>query len=384
MLRILKTVCAVSAALLCCALVPVFLLVLTMSGSGIRQSEPDILPDAAIMDAYKESVSGASSDALAAARSVRKHFWIPGGTALCPKPDPACYGETDDPKTLSWLLEDARELLDGQDTLFSTDVEILRGSKVTYYLDETILAVTWKQVFDDFVYTISEVKISDPSQFRRKLAGDQYDYRYHYTTSAMASESNAVVASGGDFYRNRQFGIIVYDGEVKRVDRTDVTETCFVTRSGELIFSHCGELNDVEQAQKFVDENDIGFSLAFGPILIENGERCEAKNYALGEANQFYPRAALCERDTLHYLLVTANSEAGHRSYQNIHTFAKNIATFGCKQAYTLDGGQTAVIVMDGKPLNKVQFGEERPNSDMIYFATALPERDPQPQEDPE
>lgn len=130
----------------------------------------------------------------------------------------------------------------------------------------------------------------------------------------------------------------------------------------------------METAQKFVDENDIGFSLAFGPILVENGERCEPADYALGEANANYPRAALCQMDELHYLLVAANSEQGNNAYPTIHTFAKNIAALGCEKAYTLDGGQTADIIMNNKPLNRVQFGKERINSDIIYFATAMPE----------
>ena len=51
---------------------------------------------------------------------------------------------------------------------------------------------------------------------------------------------------------------------------------------------------DMEAAQAFVDENDIQFSLAFGPILVDNGVRCEPDMYYLGEINDKYPRVALC------------------------------------------------------------------------------------------
>ena len=46
----------------------------------------------------------------------------------------------------------------------------------------------------------------------------------------------------------------------------------------------------------------------------------------------------------------------------------------GCQKAYTLDGGQTSVMVMQGETVNKVDWGIEREMSDIIYFATALPE----------
>ena len=52
------------------------------------------------------------------------------------------------------------------------------------------------------------------------------------------------------------------------------------------------------------------------------------------------------------------------------------MAQKGCIKAYTLDGGQTSVMVMKGETLNKVDWGEERIMSDIIYFATAIPEEE--------
>ena len=46
----------------------------------------------------------------------------------------------------------------------------------------------------------------------------------------------------------------------------------------------------------------------------------------------------------------------------------------GCIKAYNLDGGQTSEITILGKPVNYIDFGAERPVSDIIYFASALPE----------
>jgi hypothetical protein len=43
----------------------------------------------------------------------------------------------------------------------------------------------------------------------------------------------------------------------------------------------------------------------------------------------------------------------------------------GCTMAYNLDGGQSATIVMNDEVKNYVY---ERRISDIIYFATALPE----------
>ena len=42
--------------------------------------------------------------------------------------------------------------------------------------------------------------------------------------------------------------------------------------------------------------------------------------------------------------------------------------------AYSLDGGQTATIVMNDELVNRPVYGQQRKISDIIYFATAVPE----------
>ena len=46
----------------------------------------------------------------------------------------------------------------------------------------------------------------------------------------------------------------------------------------------------------------------------------------------------------------------------------------GCQKAYELDGGQTSILIMNGEAINHVDWGNERTMSDIIYFATAIPE----------
>ena len=84
-----------------------------------------------------------------------------------------------------------------------------------------------------------------------------------------------------------------------------------------------------------------------------------------------YPRAALCQKDKLHYVVITANGLHGYLDSITIHEFAHYIDRLKFQQAYTLDGGRTGTIVMNGKVLNPVD--SERWFSDIIYFATAIP-----------
>lgn len=325
-------------------------------------------------DVYEELVADAFHPAEEYALAVRKIYSIPADAVDAPAPNQSCYGSTDDPSTLQWLLDAAQEVLDGQDTLFRTDIEIYAGSTINYYLDETIFAITWQQVFDNFVYTISEVKVAHPSQFRRHLVDNEYDSKPLYTTLQQSEMLNAVVVTSGDYYRARKQGITVYEGTVHRFHAADVMDSCFVDVNGDLILMPADSFETIEEAQAFVDENQICFSIAFGPILVNNGEQCEPANYAVGEVNKNFPRTALCQRDELHYAVVVANGDGPYWEYPTIHTFAKWIAQMGFEKAYSMDGGNTGAIVMNDEIMNPIRASKMRATSDCLYFATALPE----------
>ena len=304
---------------------------------------------------------------------VRKVYWIDDDVQVAPEPDQSKFGETTNPDKLREILTEAKWLLDGQATYFQPEQQLYEGSTVKYYLDDSLLAITWQEVHDGSVYTFSEVKVSHPSQFRRHLAGGVYGSDMQYLTPDMAERVNAVVACSGDFYRFRDFGAVVYQGEAKRVEGT-YAETCYIDRNGDMHFTRGGEVLTVADVQAFVDEKDIWFSLAFGPILVENYEIVPHTWYGVGEINERYARAALCQMDSLHYIVATANTTGPHQSIPTVAQFANNIAATGCRMAYCLDGGQTATIVMNNELVNRPVFGQQRKISDIIYFATAVPE----------
>ena len=354
--------CLISIGLTC-ALLGMVLTGKSDPGKSVQQSSVDM----ALMDRYDMVMTNVVSDALDGVLAIEKVYWLNDDELIAPEPNQANFGETNDPSTLGWLIEEAQELL------FNTKMWLPWGEKVMYYLDETIFAITWKQIINEMMYTISEIKIADPSQFRRFLAGGEYGSDKQFTTTEMAATVNAVVASSGDFYKFRQLGTIVYDGIVRRVN-SEYVDTCFINDKGQLLFNRAGEITDMETAQKFVDDNNIRFSLAFGPILIENHEKNRIWFYKLGEIEDDYPRAALCEKDDLHYLLVTVNEQGSLEETPTITEFRDVVYTFNVKNAYALDGGQTAVIAMNDKLINRVHFGYQRKISDIIYFATAVPE----------
>ena len=328
----------------------------------------------AIMDRYDMQMTNEISSALEGVLSIEKVYWLNDDDQIAPEPDPSKFGTTADPSTLQPFLDEAKELLGIEDTLFHTGITLMPGTKITYYLDETIMVITWKEVRHNAAYTISEVKIAHPSQFRRFVADGVYGSDKQYQTTDMAATVNAVTASSGDFYKFRSMGGSVYQGQVMRMNNK--VDTCFITEEGDMLFVPRGTMSTKEEAQKFVDENKVRFSLAFGPILVDDYKKVPVKGvYPLGEVDDMYPRAALCKMGgDLHYLLIASNQEGAYQSVPDISTFADQMVQMGCEKAYALDGGQTAVIVTNDKLINRPSYGYQRLISDIIYFATAIPD----------
>ena len=304
---------------------------------------------------------------------VKREYSLSDLDMVAPKPNPARYGTANSPAELAEVLQEAQELLDGQETLFTTETVILEGSQIHYYLDDTIFAVTWKQVVGNGAYTFSEVKIAHASQFRRFLADGKYGATTEYTTQEMAGSVNAVVASSGDYYGYRYIGVCINQGAVYRHDGRYL-DTCFVDENGDLQFVHRGQITDQETAQKFIDEYKARFSLSFGPVMIQDGAYVVPSQYYIGEINEQYARAALCQMGELHYVVVAANYQHPYNAVHTMGEFAWNLLRLGITKAYALDGGQTAAVVMNNQLINNVSYGAQREISDIIYFATAIPE----------
>ena len=326
-------------------------------------------------ESYERRVNNLSATAMSGIIAIPKHYQLPEDTVIAPAPDPANFGRSADPADTVPIRARAEELLGGQRTIWSPDIEIRKDSDVLWYLDDTILSITWKQSIENSVFTFTEVKIAHPSQFRRYLADNTFASPVQYRPTELAQTVNAVSAMSADFYKFRKYGIIVYQRELYRAEGR-LVDSCFVDSGGNLLFAYRGELTTEEEIRRFVEDNDVVFSMAFGPVLIDNGKNVLPGSYPVGEINDHYARAAIAQLGDCHYLLATINHEALYGPITGkAEKMARVLSDLGVDKAYTLDGGQTASMIVNGELINSVEFGYQRAVSDIIFFATAIPER---------
>lgn len=335
------------------------------AGAGAAAAAP------ALSARFEALAGNAVSQALEDLTYIPKIYRIPAGSQA-PAPQESGFGTAADSEEVLRLLETAARRL-GEDgvTAWTPERELLAGTQVEYYADDSILALVWKEVWNRTVCTFCEVILSDGSQIRRKLAGDAYGSGILQTATELAAQDNAVASINGDYYAFRPQGTRVWEGRVYGVDNS--LDTCFFTREGEMLLLPRNTLSGWEAVARYVEENQVSFSLAFGPILVQDGQAAVPETYPVGEIHDRYARSAIGQMGPLHFLLMTSNGEPGYWNRCTAAETAEILTAHGCQQAYALDGGQTATITLGSRLINRPEFGWQRTVSDILCFASAVP-----------
>ncbi len=307
---------------------------------------------------------------------------------LPPAPEPRAedsYSFGDAVKVLELIAEARKVGLLGEDEgmAFDPNANFDPDSEILVYFDNTILAICWKEIIDGNVCSFSEVKVADATQFRRKLAGDQPYFASTYPASQLAGESGAVVAMNADNYITRDLGVLIYDGLLFNASdapydaaytKANCIDTLCISVDGDFLFypRGAGESAD-ERLNDWMVKNRVRFSLAYGPILVRDGQLQQTEDYPLGEINKGYSRAGIGQMDRLHYLYMCVSHSPEAEARWTVAQFAQRFAEKGVREAYCLEGGQTAELLFRSEPYNAIDFGAERSVGDLLCFVSGLP-----------
>ena len=273
----------------------------------------------------------------------------------------------------TYILEMSEALTPAPDKSKFTTIEDderrnYNGKPIDYYKDETIEVKCWKEKRAGCIFNFSEIWISHPSQLRRTLVDNVISKKHLAFPSTVFKKTNGVVGMSADYCAFRDYGIVVQYGNVVRTKTRSLMDTAIYDKKG--IFSYCEDSPAFFESDVFKN-NEVIHTFAFGPMLVNDykvNTSSKLRSYFCQE-NTPYPRAAICQFDyDKHYLLCTIDLPG-----LTLTDFAKELQIMGVRFAYNLDGGQTATLMFNKSIINKVAYGGERPVSDILYFATAVP-----------
>ena len=232
--------------------------------------------------------------------------------------------------------------------------------------DASMKVHMYREEVDGCTFNVAEVTIADPSQLRTAVTPKGKTNRI----STLARQNNAVVAIGGDYFRNEEGGYVVRMGEVYRKKPLKSRDMLVIDANGDfhiLIRSDAAELKALVES-----DTPIVNVFNFGPALVVDGElqaMPEKYNYNIRRPE---PRCAIGQTGPLSYLLCVADGRRASSDGCTVEEMASFMHSKGCLQAYNLDGGNSALMVFNSENYSAKSFEAERSVSDIIYFATAV------------
>lgn len=208
-------------------------------------------------------------------------------------------------------------------------------------------------------YTLADFYVKDLSRFRTAFAGGEFVTGTADSVARMAAENDALLAASGDFCGVRKTGVVIRNGQVYR--KTKAHEICVLYRSGVMETYRFSEF-DVERAIR----NGAWQAWDFGPCLLE-ADGSARTEYHPGIAGP-NPRMLLGYFEPGHYCLVAVNGRQKSSAGMTLEECAALMERLGCRAAYNLDGGHSAVMTLYGEIVNSPSKEGGRDISDILYL----------------
>jgi exopolysaccharide biosynthesis protein len=242
-------------------------------------------------------------------------------------------------------------------------------SDSSYTSDDVNITIMTLRVSNTDVY-VADIRLSSADALRTALAKDVYGTNITETTSTIAAEHNAIFAINGDYYGASKRGYVIKNGVIYRdtVRMGDETEDLVIYADGSFDIIDESEIS----AQELID-NGVVQLLAFGPVLVENGELTVSKDDEVDRASTSNPRTAIGVIDALHYIFVVSDGRTNQSEGLTLYELSEVMRQYGCITAYNLDGGGSSTMVFAGEVINipttNGKMITERAVSDIVYIS---------------
>ena len=214
-------------------------------------------------------------------------------------------------------------------------------------------------------YYVADIYIKDINSFRTGVALDykdqnQGDRKNVMSTLQLSQLTNAIVSISGDSFAFHD-GIVVRNGVEWENKLPLYGDIC--------VLYYDGTMETYSQKIKRADVDAIYAKKpyqiwTFGPQLLVDGQ--VPASFANGKAN---PLCAIGYYEPGHYCFVLVDGRQKGYSWGMAHAdLAQVFYDLGCKVAFNLDGGDTAVMTYLGEWRNQPEESSPRETSDILYI----------------
>ena len=227
---------------------------------------------------------------------------------------------------------------------------------------------------DGVRYDIAWIKVASPTQLRTAIAGEPNQVVAE-KPGRMARRVNAVLAINGDFYTQRKDGLIYRQGQAFRYVLNPEKDILVIDDLGDLhVF--LGNENQTSELLSFLQSGrTIINAFTFGPAIVKDGVALPmpATYQTRFDSAIRAPRTVIAQIGPLEYVFVEAEGRVKHSKGVTTDQMGEFMVTLGVQTAYCLDGGNSSIMLFNGRYFDANYAESEREQSDIIYVCSAVP-----------
>lgn len=237
------------------------------------------------------------------------------------------------------------------------DTEEVIVTKEEYRSDDVSIRITTNDA-GGIRFHVADIYIRNIENLQTAFANDIYGRGQREYAWDISMEKGAILSVNGDYYGARDDGVVIRNGELYR--DTLYQDVCVLYKDGEMA-TYTAEEFDCAAAV----ERGAWQAWSFGPMLLdEEGEAMKLFNSVVVNHN---PRCGVGYYEPGHYCFVIVEGRNDHSRGVTLAEFSFIFEQLGCKTAYNMDGGNTAVMTY-GKRLVSEPSQGGRPVTDIIMI----------------
>ncbi|WP_429973939.1 phosphodiester glycosidase family protein [Enterococcus sp. AZ163] len=238
----------------------------------------------------------------------------------------------------------------------------------SYQDDDMTITISTEKTADT-TYYVADIQVTSSDQLKTAFANGTYGRNIKETTSAMASDNQAILAINGDYYGFRDTGYVIRNGSLYRDIAEESTDALVIDANGNFSIVNQSEVS----AEELLKEGATQV-FSFGPALVEKSEIAVSSEEEVAQSMSSNPRTAIGQIGENHYMIIVSDGRTAESAGLSLYQLAEIFESKGATVAYNLDGGGSSTMVFNGQVVNtpvagaKGDSGSERSVSDIIYF----------------
>ena len=227
----------------------------------------------------------------------------------------------------------------------------------SYKSENISITITEQRVENTNVY-VADIYVASVRNLRRGLSHDAYG-KQAQNMGTIAYNNNAILAMTGDYSHLFSKGLVVVNGQVIRKSANSARDNYLIHPDGTATAYKRKQMD-----ANAVIQQPLWQSFLFGPSLLkEDGSPYDKFDSKIGVAN---PRSVIGYFGPGHYCFVLVDGRQKDNRGLAMVPLSKFMSQLGCKSAYNLDGGQSAMLWFQGTVINTPYKGG-RALTDIVY-----------------